>query len=179
MADPIIEKINKMMTELIERFTPDQTLMTKIAGHMHASVMNNFETQGRDVPGGWPDKMFPGRMLEGTGNLIRSIQASATEDTARAYTNYRSAALQHFGGDVKAKKILGSVSRKKDVYAMEQFFWSKWYQSNKKENMFKYIALHVHKHGKITVKARPFMILTSNYENAIVDDIYNHVLKGN
>src|SRR3990167_5014979 len=101
--DPFIKQINDYMSNLKGKFTPNKTLMTVIAGHMHASVMANFENQGANVPGGaWKQKMFPGKALIQSGNLIRSIQASATDNSSIVSTNRIGATLMHFGGEVKA-----------------------------------------------------------------------------
>jgi len=175
--DPLIAQINNVIAELKEKFVPNKNLMTAIAGHMHASVMANFENQGADVPGGWPRKMFPGKALVGEGNLIRSIQASATDNESIVSTNRVGAALQHYGGVIKAKKKLGSVKRKRDVWAMEQMFWAKWYASSKKERLFKILALHMQTHSSITVPARPFMVLTDSYKDKIIEEINKHILK--
>ena len=184
--DTSIAQINTVIKELKDKFTPSKTLMTAIAGHMHASVMNAFETQGGDnvvysVGGAhtnvWRNKMFPGKPLQGSGNLIRSIQARATENESIVSTNRVGAALMHFGGEVKAKKKLGSVKRKKDVWAMEQYFWHQWYASNKKQKFFKILALHMQTHNSISVPARPFMVLTESYKNNIIEEIRNQVTK--
>ena len=175
--DENIAQINAVINELKDKFTPDKTLMTVIAGHMHASVMHNFENEGADVPGGWPKKMFPGKLLQGKGNLIRSIQAKATDNEAIVSTNRIGAALMHFGGKIQAKKKLGSVKRKRDVWAMEQYFWRQWYESSKKERLFKILALHMQKSSFVTVPARPFMVLTEKYKNDIIKTIREHVKK--
>lgn len=170
-----IQEINKFIAGLEKRFTPNKSLMLAISGHMHASVMNIFETEGADIPGGWKKKMFPGKLLMGRGDLIRSIQDTATNDSAIVYTNRRYAAIQHFGGEIKAKKMLGSVKRKKDIWAMEQYFWAMYYKSNKKEKLYKMLALHMQKHNSVTVPARPFMVLTDKFKDLIVDDIRKFV----
>lgn len=172
--DEALKQINDAIASLKRRLLPDKALMTAIAGHMHASVMNQFETEGE---GKWPKKMFPGKRLQGQGNLIRSIQAKATENESIVSTNRVGAALMHFGGEVKAKKKLGSVKRKKDVWAMEQYFWSQWYKSNKKQKFFKILALHMQTHNSITVHARPFMVLTESYKNNIIEEIRKHVMQ--
>lgn len=175
VTDNNLKEVNNFISNLKGSFTPNKTLMNAIAGHLHASVMDNFETEGANVPGGWPKKMFPGKLLVNQGFLVRSIQQSATDNTAMAFTNRRGAALMHFGGEVRAKKKLGSVKRKRDVWAMEQYFWSQYYKSGKKEKLFKILALHMQKHNSITVPARPFMYLTDKYKDLIIDEIKTFV----
>lgn len=170
-----IQEINNFISKLQKKFTPNKTLMAAISIRLRESAKSNIEDQGASVPGGWPKKMFPGKALLVTRNLFNSIQSGANDNTAFAFTNRRGAALMHFGGEVKAKKKLGSVKRKKDVWAMEQYFWSQYYKSDKKEKLFKILALHMQKHNSITVPARPFMYLNEKFRDLIIEDIRNYV----
>lgn len=164
-----LNQINQFFSKLKLKSTNNRPLMIKIAGHLADNVEHNIESQGADVPGGWPSgKMFGGQQLIGQGNLLRSIQSKAEENEAMASTNRVGAALMNFGGEVKAKKILGSVKRKRDVWGMEQFFWRKWYESGEKEENWRILALHMMKHNSITVKARLFMVLTDLYMQKII-----------
>lgn len=169
MTNDNLTQINQFFSKLKLKSTNNRPLMIKIAGHLADNVEHNIESQGADVPGGWPSgKMFPGKQLIGEGNLLRSVQAKAEENEAMAYTNRVGAKLMNFGGEVKAKKILGSVKRKRDVWGMEQFFWRKFYESNKQETGYKILAMHMMKHNSITVKARPFMVITDSYMEKII-----------
>ncbi|MCZ7608891.1 MAG: phage virion morphogenesis protein [Ignavibacterium sp.] len=182
-----VDEINKYLSYLKGKFTPNKTLMTAISVHLRENARENILDQGANIPinygagfastNVWPrNKMFKGKALLASRTLFRSIQAKATENEAIAFTNHIGARLQHFGGEVKAKKKLGSVKRKKDVWAMEQYFWAMFYKSNKKEKMFKILALHMQKHNSITVPARPFMVLTDPYIEMIIEEIRQHVL---
>lgn len=157
------EKLNSLFDQLKGRLSDLKPLMTEIAGIMYYAVQENFRTQGARLPGdGWKQlKHNSGNhdLLQDSGMLVNSISYEATETEAIVGTNYKSAALHQFGGIIKAKKILGSVKRKKDVYAMEQFFWRKWYASGKEDNYYKGLALLIHKKGELTVPARPFLVL--------------------
>ncbi len=181
-----VDEINKYLSYLKGKFTPNKTLMTAISVHLRENARENILDQGANIPMSvgagfastnlWPrNKMFKGKALLASRTLFRSIQAKATENEAMAFTNHIGARLQHFGGEVKAKKKLGSVKRKKDVWAMEQYFWAMWYKSSKKEKMFKILALHMQKHNSITVPARPFMVLTDPYKEMIIEEIRQHV----
>lgn len=185
-TDQNIQAINKFISTLEKKLIPNKTLMTAISVHLRENARENILDQGANIPVNlgpgfastnlWPrNKMFKGKALLNSRNLFRSIQAAATENTAMAYTNRVGAALQHFGGEVRAKKKLGSVKRKKDVWAMEQYFWAMWYKSSKKEKLFKILALHMQKHNSITVPARPFLILTDPYKEMIIEEIRQHV----
>ncbi len=178
-----ISQVNKTIDDLKVKFTPNKTLMMAIAVHMRESAKHNIETEGRDLRGGtlsgvegWPAaKMFPGKQLIKRGTLLRSIQASATDNTAIASTNRVGAALMHFGGEVRAKKLLGSVKRHRDVWAMEQYFWAQYYKCGKKQKNWMILALHMQKHNSIYVSPHPFMLLTEHYENEIIEAIKNHI----
>ena len=174
--DAFLAQVNTVFNELKGKFTPNKTLMNSIAEHMRASVKQNIESGGVGASPSWPGKkMFPGRELQNSGKLLRSIQSGSTENEAWASTNRPGAALMQFGGVIKAKKILGSVKRKKNVWAMEQYFWSQWFKSGKKQKLFMILALHMQKHDSLTVPARPFMYLTEPYANQIIQAIRSHV----
>jgi phage gpG-like protein len=185
VKDKNIAEINKFISTLEKKLIPNKTLMTAISVHLRENARENILDQGANIPinygagfastNVWPrNKMFKGKALLATRTLFRSIQAKATENEAMAFTNHIGARLMHFGGEVKAKKKLGSVKRKKDVWAMEQYFWAMWYKSSKKEKMFKILALHMQKHNSITVPARPFMVLTDPYKEMIIEEIRQH-----
>ncbi len=177
MADDFLQQVNRTFNEVKDKITPNRSLMTAIAGHMLTSVQMNFENQGEDVmPGGWPKRFFPGRKsLE--SRITRSLQAKATDNEAMVGTNTIGASLFHYGGEVKAKKILGSVKRKRDVWAMEQYFWSQWYKSRKKEKRWMILALHMQHNNSITVPARPYMVLTETFKNMIIQEIREYAFK--
>lgn len=143
--------------------------MMAIAVHMRESAKENIESGGKEAVPAWPGmKMFPGKELMQSGKLLRSIQAGASDNESWASTNRPGAALMHFGGEVKAKKILGSVKRKKNVWAMEQYFWRRWFESGKKQKLFMILALHMQKHDSLTVPARPFMFLNEERGSSII-----------
>ncbi|MCU7494751.1 MAG: hypothetical protein HF314_12080 [Ignavibacteria bacterium] len=180
MADSLIiantDSLNLLFKQLNNRLTETKPLMTEIAGIMYYGVSENFRTEGSRLPGGgWKQMQHnsrKGQILQDSGVLLSSISWTATATESVVGTNYKTAALHNFGGVIKAKKIVGSVKRKKDVFAMEQFFWMKWYESGKKDNYYKALAFHVHKTGQITVPARPFMMLNNDdylkIEDAVV-----------
>ncbi|MCF8265817.1 MAG: phage virion morphogenesis protein [Melioribacteraceae bacterium] len=173
-----LEEVNKLFREYKDKFTPNKPMMTAIAGHMLGSAQENIRNGGKGASPAWPKrKMFPGREkgLVRSGSLLRSVQAKATDNTAIAFTNKRYAKLQHFGGVIKAKKILGSVNRKRDVYAMEQYFWAQYFKSNKKEKLWMVLALHVAKAGQIKIPARPFMYLNKRSKAGIKETVRSKV----
>lgn len=177
MNDSFLTQVNTVFNDLKGRFTPNKSLMMAIAVHMRESAKENIDSGGKGAAPSWPgSKMFPGKELLQSGKLLRSIQAGATDNSAWASTNRPGAALMHFGGEVKAKKILGSVKRKKDVWAMEQYFWRRWFESGKKQKFFMILALHMQKHNSINVPARPFMFLNEERGNAIINLIRSHII---
>lgn len=126
-------------------------------------------------------------------NLARSFTqgqpGSLTEvkiDASGAVVNVGSsliyAAIHEYGGRIQAKKTLGSVKRKKDVFAMEQYFWAMYYKSKKENEYFKNLALKIAKDGFITIRARPyFNPAIKDFENkdllGILQNIINQLIK--
>lgn len=88
-----------------------------------------------------------------SGKLYRSfIKGQKNSLTKINYANSRGinvtvgsdlpyAKIQEEGGFIEAKKKLGSVKRKRDVYAMEQMFWARYFKS--KNKYFMNLALSI------------------------------------
>jgi|GEM_PF-2714409 len=178
LEDKITITLNKIATKAKDT----GPLMNLISQNMVEAVRENITTQGRSLGKTWPAESPLTRAMKKGGKgqlrnsdrLINTLFATYSNSEAAAASPLVYAALMHFGGEVKAKKILGSVKRKKDVYAMEQYFWRMWYVTNKKEKAFKIMALHVSKYGKFTVKARPFMALGPNHIKDIKEIITDY-----
>lgn len=183
----IIEIIN-IFDNLQKKFTPDKPLMTAIAGHLHASVMQNFANQGKDVPGGWKplkpstlrQKRYKGwseRILEAQGNLIRSIQQGATENEAWASTNLRYAAIQHFGGEIfhhpKTRSLAFRLTKKGELMSQEGYPNLVRFAKKSHKNALRYTIAQ--QSYTVNIPARPFMVLTSSFKDKIIAEIHNHI----
>lgn len=100
-----------------------------------------------------------------TGKLFRSFSRGSIGNIHKVSVNgglyqleYGSnlpyAKIHEYGGVIKAIKKVSSVKRKKETYAMAQFFWAKFAQT--KQNYFKHLALHVENKGGVTIPKRPY-----------------------
>lgn len=178
MADQdFTQQINAVIANLKNKFIPNKQLMKTIAEEMHASVMENFRTQGANVPGGWPPlkpatlkqkrkKGLSESILQATGMLLRSIQSSATDNSAAVHTNLRYAAIHNFSGIIKQG-------------ARSEIFQRNRYKRTEKKGSFKKGTTagqgFTFKERIINIPPRPFMVLTDHYKNNIIDKIRAHV----
>lgn len=105
------------------------------------------------------------RLEINTGNLFRSFSRGGVGNIHKVTINgglyqleYGSslayAKIHEYGGEIKAKKKVSSIKRKKETWAMAQFFWAKFSETENK--YFKNLALHVEKKGSVTIPKRPY-----------------------
>lgn len=176
MANDFLQQINSFIASIKEKFKPNRELMVKISEEMHASVMNEFHTEGAGS-GGWAPlkpatvkqkrrRNFSDAILQGRGDLIRSIQRTATDNESIVHTNKVYAAIQNFGGTINQA-------------ARSEIFQRNRFKKPPKKGKFKKGTMP----GKgftfseriIRIPARPFMALTENYSNNILNIIHRHV----
>ncbi len=112
MSDMIHIRIESgKMTAALRRLTAsarDRTpAMRKAAGIMHSAVEDNFEEEGRPkwkslaaatVRQRTKERSWPGKILQRSGNLARSITRHYDADSAVVGTNEVYAAIHNFGG---------------------------------------------------------------------------------
>lgn len=100
-------KIPEVIGDMLSKVQNRRPLMTEISGIMLDEVRQNFEVQGRPrwtplAPSTIKDRTrkgyWPGKILQRTGQLLRSITANADENTAQVGTNKVYAAIHQFGG---------------------------------------------------------------------------------
>lgn len=186
-ADNNLEQINAIIDRLKNKFIPNRELMTAIAEEMHASVMNEFRTEGAGS-GGWKAlkpatlkqkrrKGLAEAILQARGNLIRSIQSSATESTAIVSTNLRYAAIHHFGGVIsiaaRTRTLFHRTDRKGNL--LKQKSNQNLLVFAKKSHKQKSAYTYGQRAYNINIPARPFMVLTDFYKNNIINIIRNHI----
>ena len=171
-----LQQINSFIANLKEKLIPNRELMVKISGEMHASVMNEFNTQGAGS-GGWAPlkpatvkqkrrKNFSDFILQGRGDMLKSIQRTAAENEAIVHTNKPQAAILNNGGTI----VQGARS---------ELFQRNRYSKPPKKGKFKKGTTP----GKgftfseriIKIPPRPFMVLTESYSNNILEIISRHV----
>ncbi len=195
-----IEQINLIISNLQSRFIPDKNLMTAIAGHMLASVENNFATQGSLVLGGWPQlkpatlkaksrKGLSSNILEATGQLQRSLQANANETESVVSTNLIYARSHQFGADIfhhPRTRELAFRMKKKFKNNGKQWDYENLMRQETNPNLMRFAGKR-HKNAlrytisqqsyMVNIPARPFMVLTDSYKSLIIKEIQNHIAK--
>ena len=134
-------------------------LMRLVAGNMLAAVEDNFEDEGRpkwtglqagtiaqrERSGHWP-----GKILQRSGRLKNSITQYWDDRQAVVGTNVIYAAIQHFGGKTKSHTIK---------------------PKNKKALAFGGRVLRSVKHPGSNIPARPFLALTKQDLDDLVQDV--------
>ncbi|QGM80668.1 phage virion morphogenesis protein [Otariodibacter oris] len=139
------DKIIATLEQLRDKAIHRGPLMRDIAGTMQTAVVNNFEAGGR--PAWLGVKHRKGTPLNDTGNLKNSIQQSYDDDSAVVGTNEPYARIHQFGGVIKPKKGKYLVFRIGDKWVMTD---------------------------KVVIPARPFLMLTSQDEEDIYDDVQSY-----
>lgn len=187
MADQNLEEINRVIESLKKKITPTKEMMTEIAGEMHDSVINNFENEGADVPGGWPALKSATiknkerhnaimKILQMHGRMMKALHTTATDNEAVESNNTRYAAIQNFGGTINIAARLRTIRHRTDAKGnlLKQ-------ESNKNllvfaKNSHKRVREKEVKQGAhtITIPARPFMVLTDKYRENIIAIIQRH-----
>lgn len=165
---PVLEKLKTNLRN------PSRT-MKYIASDLMQSVKRNFEYEGR---GKWKPLSsrtikqrtrlgyWPGKILQRTGELKRSITSGSDQNSAWVGTNKRYAALHQFGGHIfKASRN-------------EKFIRSRYKRGSKKGKFKKMKSYELGKGMSfrahtINVPARPF--LTVSYSDLV--KIKNHFLQ--
>ncbi len=184
-----LDDIHVVIEELKDRFTPNKRLMNSIAEEMHASVMNNFQTQGASVPGGWPalkpatlkakrKKGFSEAILQAQGFLIRSLQSSATNDTSMVSTNKIQARILNDGGVISITARTRTLFHRTDAKGnlLKQTDNKNLLVFAKESHKRKAAYTFGQKNYNITIPPRPFMVLTDTYKNNIINKIRAHIL---
>ena len=185
-----VEQINKVIGDLKAKVIPDKILMTAIAGHLQASVENNFKTQGAEVPGGWAPlkastlrqkkkKGLSSKILEARGNLERSIQASSTENESIVSTNLIYAKVHQFGAQIfhhpRTRKMAFRLDKKGELLKQEGHSNLVRFAKKTHKNALRYTISQ--QSYTVNIPARPFMALTDSFKDKIIDEIKNHITK--
>ncbi|MDG6895047.1 phage virion morphogenesis protein [Volucribacter amazonae] len=139
------ERIAKQLGKAIQGLTNRSPLMQKLAGTMLSVVQQNFVESGRPK---WAGLAYrEGKPLIDSGNLQNSIQAKHNHDEAIVGTNVLYAALHHFGGTIKPKKV----------------------------NYLKFkIGERFVQVKSVTIPARPFLTLTEQDKADLVADMQDY-----
>ncbi|AFH50749.1 Mu-like prophage protein GPG [Ignavibacterium album JCM 16511] len=158
-------KSPEILELLKKKLSNKNQLMVDIAETMRTAVLKNFETEGSRIGKPWQKLSkdtikqrqkkgyWPGKILQRTGQLKRSIISSYGEDYAQVSTNLIYAAIQNYGGIIH-RSLLKTYLRKKTE--------SKSAQKPKQNKM-----------SSIRIPARPFMLLNEQDLEKIKKKIIN------
>ncbi|MEJ5351932.1 MAG: phage virion morphogenesis protein [Melioribacteraceae bacterium] len=144
-------------------------LMVTIAETMRTAVLKNFETEGSRIGKPWQKLSketikqrqkkgyWPGKILQRTGQLKRSIISSYGEDYAQVSTNLIYAAIQNYGGIIHRSTLKTYLRKKRE---------GKSAQKPKQNKM-----------SSIRIPARPFMRLNDKDLEKIKNKIISALTK--
>lgn len=162
-------KSPEIIEQLKQRLNNKSNLMLAIAETMRVAVLKNFETQGSRIGKPWQrlspatikqrekKGYWPGKILQRTGQLKRSIISSYGEDYAQVSTNLIYAAIQNYGGIVHRSSLKTFIRKKREGKSAKQ----------PKAN----------KMSSIRIPARPFMMLNEQDLEKIKSKIINALTK--
>lgn len=139
------DKILAILNEMAEVTRHREPLMRDIAGTMRKAVLDNFEAGGRPSWAGIRHRS--GIPLNDSGNLKGSIQQVSDNDKAIVGTNEAYAAIHQFGGVITPKKGKYLVFK----------IGERWVMTD-----------------KVEIPARPFLMLTPQDEEDILQDVQDY-----
>lgn len=188
MPNDNISQVNAIFNALKAKVKPDKSLMTKITGELHASVDNNFLTEGKSVPGGWKplrpstikqkrSRGFSEKILEMRGLLFKSIQDSTTENESIVGTNLAYAAIHQLGGTInitaRTRTLFHRTDKKGNL--LKQKSNNDLLVFAGKRHKQKAAYTFGQKAFSINIVARPYLVLTDQYLNNIVEIIHARI----
>ncbi|AFH47806.1 Mu-like prophage protein GPG [Ignavibacterium album JCM 16511] len=119
-------KSPEILDLLKEKVNKKNNLMVSIAETMRVAVLKNFETQGNRIGKPWQrlspvtikqrekKGYWPGKILQRTGQLKRSILSSYGDDYAQVSTNLIYAAIQNYGGIIHRSSLKTYLRKKRE-----------------------------------------------------------------
>ncbi len=159
--------------EIIEilkrRISNNRSLMASISETMRVAVLKNFESEGSRLGKQWQrlshktikqrekKGYWPGKILQRTGQLKRSILSSYGDDYAQVSTNLIYAAIQNYGGIIHRSSLKTYLRKKREG------------KEAKKPGR--------NKMSSIRIPARPFMKLNDQDLEKIKSKIINALTK--
>lgn len=156
---------------LKKRLQSSSKLMVAVAEIMRTAVLKNFETEGSRIGKPWQrlshktikqrekKGYWPGKILQRTGQLKRSIISSYGEDYAQVSTNLIYAAIQNYGGVIHRSSLKTYLRKRRE---------GKEAKKPVKNKM-----------SSIRIPARPFMKLNDNDIEKIKQKIIQSLLTKN
>lgn len=119
-------KSPEILKLLEQKLANKNKLMVAIAETMRTAVLKNFETEGSRIGKPWQrlshktiiqrekKGYWPGKILQRTGQLKRSIVSSYGENYAQVSTNLVYAAIQNYGGVIHRSSLKTFLRKKKE-----------------------------------------------------------------
>lgn len=147
-------KSPEIIEQLKQRLNNKSNLMLAIAETIRVAVLKNIETEGSRIGKPWqrlsPQTIknrqekgyWPGKILQRTGQLKRSIVSGYGEDYAQVSTNIIYAAIQNYGGIIHRSSLKTFLRKKREG------------KDAKKSNR--------NKMSSIRIPARPFMQMNND-----------------
>lgn len=140
-----LEQITAQLNEIAQHTRDKSDLMRQIASTMHTAVDLNFAQGGRPT---WMGISYrQGEPLRFSGALQDSIEAHSDNNRAVVGTNKSYAAIHQFGGVITPKKGKYLVFKIGDRWVMTD---------------------------KVEIPARPFLMLTPQDEEDILQDVQDY-----
>ena len=165
-------EIPALLTKLQSQISDLQPIMLEISETLRVAILRNFENE-KDAATGKPWQRlahrtikqrtkaghWPGKILQRTGLLKRSIISSAGTDFAQVSTNMVYAAIHNFGGIIHRSQVKTYLRKKREGKE------SKKPGGNKR--------MIDHPMSSFRVPARPFMTVNQ----ATIDKIKNQITR--
>lgn len=152
-----VNGVQKRINSLLNRLSHREPLMRNLAATMHGAVEDNFMQEGRPR---WLGLKYPRhashKILQDSGRLAASIVERSDNDSATVGTNVEYAAIHQFGG-------------KTCPHVIEP--------RNKKALAFNGRVVKRVNHPGSTIPARPFLALTDDDEESIVQDVSDYLFQ--
>ncbi|MDO9745914.1 phage virion morphogenesis protein [Glaesserella parasuis] len=143
-----IDEIIRTLNLLAQKTEHKEDLMADIAETMRLAVDKNFEAEGRPKWLGLSASNSSGKILLGdSGDLRSSITAESNNDKSIVGSNKTYAAIHQFGGVITPKKGKYLVFKIGDRWVMTD---------------------------KVEIPARPFLMLTPQDEEDILQDVQDY-----
>lgn len=171
MQKEIKVEIEPALFKVLNKIQNREPLLRNISGIMLDDVHENFEQEGRPAWRALSEKTikdrqskgyWPGKILQRTGQLLKSIISKYDNNSAQVGTNKNYAALHQFGGTIN------------QAARQNLFIHSRYTKGNKKGKFKKGTefgqgsAIKAH---TIKVPPRPFLVLSDSALKEIEDEV--------
>lgn len=182
--------IDPALMEILRKIENREPLMKNIAGIMLDEVHQNFEQQGNPAWRALSEKTitdrrskgyWPGKILQRTGQLLKSVTAKSDNNFSQVGTNKNYAAIHQFGGDIyqaARSELFTRKRRKKKSRKTYEQYGAEFYYDVHKGAFSKGSSFgkgFEHKARTIKVPPRPFLVLSDSAFKEIEDEIRKYI----